>query len=148
TRSAQHCIPRWRLWASAFTAMLKGHLAVEFSNDVVPDPDDPVRLRHAITAALPRVKERRTDPSQLNWAQNLTLAPAAFDKWLRRTLQDGLFPEQPKRRGGARPVRRTEAAAFVAKHPDLTNKEISLKIEKATGKSISERTVRRARGRK
>ena len=51
TRSSQHGMTRRKLWAWTFTAMQAGDLAPQFSDDVLPDHDDPARLRYAIADA-------------------------------------------------------------------------------------------------
>jgi hypothetical protein len=152
TRSARYDITRWKLWVWAFAAILKDGLVPDFSDDVIPYPDDPARLRHAITNSLPAIEQRGADPSKWIWAQRLVFAPAVFDKWLNETLQKQQFPANQKRRAGAKPTLRKMVKEFLD-DPDgppasATDKQIAEQFKKKFGLAVSEKTVRRARGRK
>jgi hypothetical protein len=152
TRSARCGITKGKLWEWAFAAILNDGLVPDFSDDVIPYPDDPARLRYAIANALPAIKQRGADPSKWNWVRNLVLAPAAFDKWLKETLQKQQFPANQKRRAGAKPTLREMVKKFLddpASPPaSATDKRIAEQFEKKFGQAVSERTVSRARGRK
>jgi hypothetical protein len=152
TRSARYGITRQKLWEWAFAAILKDSLVPDSSDDVIPYPDDPAQRRHAIAIALPAIEQRGADPSKWYWARRMAFAPRVFDKWLNETLQKQQFPANQTRRAGAKPTRREMVKEFLddpAGPPaGATGKQIAEQFEKKIGQAVSERTVRRARGRK
>jgi hypothetical protein len=153
TRSAQHCIVRRKLWEWAFTAILDGRLTFELPNDLMPDPqfDHAARLRTLIIGALPAI-EYGADPSKWNWSRMLMISPAVFDKWLKAVLRNRQFTARPKRRAGTKSTKREAVRNFIEKRKSLlrgaTHKEIAKHVKDKLGVDVSERTVRRALGRK
>ena len=106
-----------------------------------------------IGGALPAIK-RGSDPSTYSWTSAIMLSPAAFDRWLKKTLRDRKITIHPRRTVGAKGFKRGGVAAFAAANypnpipPGITNKKIAQDYESKTGTSVSERTVRRAFGRR
>lgn len=131
--------------------MWEGTLSPEFSDDVSPDKDDPVRLRHAIPGALFAIEQRGADPSDWNWARRLVLSSGAFDRWLKEVLRNHHLPARPKGPAGVKP---TKIKEFVdVKYPNgkplgVSYKDIAKEAEAMVGKILHPRTVARAFGRK
>jgi hypothetical protein len=158
TRSAQHGIPRRKLWAWAFAAILDGTLVPANASDF---PLDTV-LNHGgmyftwrgkVADALQGVSQRRNlNPSNLNWTANLTFSKASFDSWLKMALSADDFPPRPKRRAGAKGNVRAKIKQFVDENypqgvpPGVTNKDIAKQASGQVGRVVHERTVTRALG--
>jgi hypothetical protein len=96
----------------------------------------------------------RYDPSNDNWAKTLMFDPARFEGWLKKVLLTHHIAIHPKRPAGRKKMKRDEVASFIAKnYPDgvpagITGKTIARDIQAKTGLPVSERTVRRALGRR
>jgi hypothetical protein len=100
------------------------------------------------------------DPAKTGWGRENTASETAFDKWLDKRLKEAKrshqFPGCPKRRPGSKPVLREKIADFIKdEYPDglppgVTNKEIGRRAKDRLrlDRTPSERTVRRASGRK
>jgi hypothetical protein len=150
TRSALHCVTRLKLWRLVFAAVLDGQLEPAWSDDVPPDPNNHEMLR-ALIAGVHLVISG--DPASWPWVRRVVISPVAFDKWLKGALHDLQFPASPKRRAGAKPVL-IVLKEFIDETypkgvpPGITNKDIAEAAKERVGKTVSERTVRRARGHK
>jgi hypothetical protein len=131
----------------AFTAIGDGKLVCD---DLVSTPQ--FDLKSWMLDSIQGIEHRGFNPSKANWCRQLMISPAAFDKLLKKALQDNRFPALPKRRAGAKPTKRDEIKKFVGKNKrrfsTTTNKEIRKRAIDELGIEVSERTVRRARGRK
>jgi hypothetical protein len=100
----------------------------------------PLTLRNIISA---RRKIDHYDPATENWAKNLSFDTDAFKSWLKKALS-------AHRIVGRKKTKRERISAFIAEsYPDdiPADKTVVLDIKAKLGDSVSERTVRRARGR-
>jgi hypothetical protein len=153
TRSARHGITRRSLWVLTSDAVLKGELELNFSAAVQPDPNNPEIARGMIANARWSIEHGTADPADWPWARRLVISPTSFDKWLKGALHDLQFPATPKRRAGAKPVLIVLKEFITETYPKgvppgITNKDIAEAARERIGKTVSERTVRRARGHK
>jgi hypothetical protein len=105
-----------------------------------------------VSTALEQVE--RYDPARYGWTQQWIFDAAVFDKWLKSALQARHIPAHSKRRAGAKSIKRDGVADLIAKeYPSgipagVTDKKIANDYKAKTRSDVSERTVRRARGRK
>lgn len=148
TRSAQHTIPRRKLWGWVFAAML--------SEDLHPDGMSlETETRHAATAKpftlsqlinheLRQWEQHNQDPCCWSWINSIKFSPLDFDAWLNARR---FAPHGNKRRGAnsakSDAVRKVLATGA---HVGRTNKEIVILVKQHHKIDVSERTVRRARG--
>ena len=148
--------PRW-LWEWALDAILRQVLLAKFPEGI--SLDTPFnhggawhKWRNVIGGALPAVG-RGSDPSSWGWTSAIMLSPAAFHSWLKETLRERKITIYPRRAVGAKSTLREDVAAFIAaNYPNsipagITNKKIAQDYKSKTRIVVSERTVRRARGR-
>jgi hypothetical protein len=151
TRSAQHCLARWKLWEWAFSAIWDGALILEFPDGVASR--DVAMVHDLIKGALPAIRDG-ANPSKWWWCRRLMISATVFDKWLAGAKLKHQLPAHLMRRAGGKPILRDAALAHVAKHypngvpPGVTYQQIANNVKAETGCHVSERTVRRALGRK
>jgi hypothetical protein len=154
TRSAEHTIPRRKLWRLAFAAILDGALNPDFGELTLDTAFDhggtKLTWRRVIADGLAGLG-RRADPARWNWSATLSFSPVAFDRWLREALRTARFSAHPKRRPGAKGSKRNAVCKFLdeRRFPDSTPyKEIAREVKDALGFDVSDRTIARARGRR
>jgi len=148
SRAAEYNLPpRW-LWGWALDAIVRHVLLPNLPEGISLDS-----LHGRIVGALYAI-ERGSDPSRWSWTSAIALSPAAFDRWLKKTLRGRKITTHPRRAVGAKSTLREDVAAFAAANypsplpPGITNEKIAQDYESKTGTAVSERTVRRALGRK
>jgi hypothetical protein len=143
------------VWQLTLTAIVQNALTPIFCEDMPLDTvfnHGGARLptwRSLIENALRHVD--RVDPARYRWTKELMFDAAAFDRWLKSALR-----RQPrsKRRSGAKPSKREKLETFLEKKyqseipAGVTYKEIANDFYTETGVKVSERTARRAFGRK
>src|SRR5262249_39658942 len=144
SRAAEYRIsPRW-LWGWALDAIVRHVLLANL----------PEGISQGLIAGALHAIERGSDPSRWGWTSVITLSPAAFARWLNKGLRDSKITTHPRRAVGAKSSLREGLAAFVAANypnplpPGITNGKIAQDYKSKTGTAVSERTVRRAFGRK
>jgi hypothetical protein len=155
TRSAQHLIPKRKLWSWVFTAILDKALRPE---DMSLDTE----IHHGgirstweklIKHELRGWEQHNHDPSHWSWIDNIRFSPADFDRWLKAAKFANRFPAHPKRRPGAKTDRERLKEYIDAAYPDgppksLSYRQIANQAAPTLGKVFHVRTVARALGRK
>jgi hypothetical protein len=151
--AAAHGLARERVWEWTCLAIVQDELPVELPDGASLE----TRLHGATTwrdliAQAAVAATRGNDPAKYQWTRYITLDPVEFGRWL--DLRAKGITVQPKRAVGAKPTLRKAVASFVAKkYPKglpvgMTLKAIARNFEKKYGRPVSERTVRRAFGRR
>jgi hypothetical protein len=146
-------VARERVWEWACLAIVQNELWVELPEHASLE----TRLYGATTwrdligqAAL--AAAHGNDPARWQWTRHIMLDPVEFGTWLH--LRARGITVQPKRAVRTKPTLREAVASFVAeKYPKglpagMTLKAIARNFEKRSGCAVSERTVRRALGRR
>jgi hypothetical protein len=151
--AAARGIAREKLWEWACLGVARDELRVELPGRASLE----TQLGGATTwrdlmAQAAVAAARGNDPARYQWTRHIMLDPVEFGRWL--DLRARGITVQPKRAVGAKPTLREAVASFVTKkYPkglpaSMTLKEIARNFEKKSGRTVSERTVRRACGRK
>jgi len=151
--AAARGIAREKVWEWACLAVARDELRVELPGRASLE----TRLHGATTwrgliGEAAAAAARGNDPARYQWTRHIILDPVEFGRWLDRWGRG--ITVQPKRAVGAKPTLREAVASFVAKkYPKelpagMTLKAIARNFEEKSGRAVSERTVRRALGRR
>src|SRR5215510_11177671 len=108
SRAAEYRIPARWLWGWALDAIVRHMLLPKLAKPMTRD-----WLRGSMAGVLHAI-ERGFDPSRWGWTSAITLSPAAFDRWLKKTLRDRKITTHPRRAVGAKSTLREDVAAFAA----------------------------------
>jgi hypothetical protein len=138
TWSYKLCRERLELWTWILEAICNDQWFDEVAQDGLA----------TARSLLQAIKMGGGDPSNTPFGRKSTASEAAFDKWLRETLRQRQFPAHLKQRAGRKPNREAVADFLVKRggRPGETVKELVREIKEQLGITVSERTVRRARG--
>jgi hypothetical protein len=139
---------RWALDAIANDVLVPAFPAGQSLDGKYPLGGMPWTLGKIVRTAHKAIDSYR--PSNDLWAKSLMFDPDQFDRWLRKVLRDHEIPVIPKRAAGRKKTKREKISAFIAEsYPDdiPADKTVVRDFEAKFKDSVSERTVRRARGR-
>ncbi|MFZ2077897.1 MAG: hypothetical protein WAV38_14850 [Xanthobacteraceae bacterium] len=150
SKAAQHGVASRELWKLALNAILDDVLMPILPADCSSLDKEfnhggqRINLRKVIRRVLPTIDSY--GPPNSDWTRCLEFDDAPFEKWLRGALKDQQLPAHPKRRAGAKPTPREMAKLYEKYQSEIPSGVTFKQIANELG--ISERTVRRAYGRK
>jgi hypothetical protein len=154
---AQYALAQRTLWSWVLSAIVHGELLPILPEGTTLDTEfnhggTLWTWRGVASTALKAID--RHIPSNDNWAKTLTLDCGEFEKWLKGRLQFHKISAHLKRPAGAKRTKRGAVAEFINNnYPNgipagISLKDVARKIKNETGLIISDRTLRRAQGRK
>jgi hypothetical protein len=155
--AAEYGIGHRKLWGWALDAIATNVLGPIFPEGQSLDTEFnhggmPWTLRKTVRRAHSAID--RYLPSRDLWAKSLRIDPREFDRWLKKVLRAHNIPVHPKRPAGRKATLRERVASFIDENyaPGAIpgSETVARDFEQKEGgrQRVSERTVRRALGRK